>query len=307
LLSEIYNNLIFNIKFNVEIDKIDLSFEEFIFRIKNKKFLISKIEFFKGFYFLKNKKANISIRKKRYLFSDAKFKRAIKISTILAKIPFVRMISLCNSLPYQNSKKNADIDFFIITSKKRIWLVRLIAVSFLKIFGLRPRKNKIKNTICLSFFTTDNDLNLQNLMINDQDIYFIYWIIRLAVVYDEKDTYAKFKSANKWVFNYLPFSHFFTVNNTKTINYKKLFFKNIIENTLKGGLGNFIENFSCSVQLKLMNNEIKQKANSSTEVVITDNVLKFHTKDRRSLILKQFLYKFINLLKTKSKDESYFE
>ncbi|HEX9664878.1 MAG TPA: hypothetical protein VGA49_03600, partial [Patescibacteria group bacterium] len=100
--------------------------------------LAGPISFDRGFYFLKGREQIVQTRLDRYNLADKKFKRALLAGKLLAALPFVRMIAVCNSLGYGNASDQSDIDFFIITTPGRIWLVRFLSVLIMKILGWRP-------------------------------------------------------------------------------------------------------------------------------------------------------------------------
>ena len=54
--------------------------------------------------------------------------------------------------------------------------------------------------MCLSFYATDSNLNLEKLqMSNYSDIYLVYWILQLIPIYDPDNLYDKFLQPKDWV------------------------------------------------------------------------------------------------------------
>lgn len=69
-----------------------------------------------------------------------------------AKLPFVEMIFLSNSITFNALDKNSDIDLFVVTKEGRIWTARFFASLIFFFAGIKRLKNKIFQKFCLSFF-----------------------------------------------------------------------------------------------------------------------------------------------------------
>src|SRR3990170_3073337 len=82
------------------------------------------IDFRSGFYFLKGREGLVEERKRRYVISDHKYKRAKFWIGFLQYAPFVRAIAICNNLSYQNARNSSDIDLLVIVEPEHIWTAR---------------------------------------------------------------------------------------------------------------------------------------------------------------------------------------
>lgn len=262
-----------------EIDDIFISSE------KLKKIITTQ----SGFYFLKNREEIVKIRLDRYNIADKKFKIAKRAIWVLKFLPFIKMIAVCNNLAYQNAKSESDIDFFIITAKNRIYLVRFCVSVLLGLFRFRG-ENKT-DRICLSFYTTEDNMDFSNLPIAAEDIYLNFWLATLWPSYVRENFYEKFLEKNVWLKKYLP--HFTPIK----IGYRyriddnpyNRFVYQAKEFLLKGILGNFLEKITKEIQFKKMSQRKKDLAVvGDTKVIISDTMLKFHENDRR----KQYLLEF---------------
>jgi len=217
-----------------------------------------------------------------YRLSLAKYKRAVKISKLLRYIPGIYLIAVCNSLSYNKALPDSDIDLFIITAQNRIWTVRFIALFFLHILGLRPGQGgKNKDKVCLSFFVTQNNLNLEKYKICPQDNYLRFWIANLKPLYDQKKMYKKFVQKNKWA-NLENKSYFIP-------NYKRKVRKSILKPFLDLLGSSVLEILAKKIQLKIMPKKLKKTACSlDSKVIISNQILKFHLNDRRLCFQKKF-------------------
>jgi len=119
------------------------------------------IEEFRGFYFLKGRKNLVANRIQHDKNSIEKFEIAEKAVRWLRFVPFVRMAALTGTLAMKNCEKDSDIDFFVILEERRIFTGRLLVTAMVHILGKRRHGKKIKNRICLNYFATTGNVEIQ--------------------------------------------------------------------------------------------------------------------------------------------------
>jgi len=242
-----------------------------------------QIESKNGFYYLSGREDIIRERMKRYNYSDKKLKLAIRLSIIFKLIPWIKLIAVGNVIGEHNLRHEGDIDLFVITAAKRIWLSRFFCNAITKILGLRPSPNKIRNKICLSFFISDDNLDLNYLRLSSggeqkkDDSYFTYWLVGLMPIYNPDQTYQKFISANPWLVEQLPNWQVTGPSGRRNSGSSPSAFYQEIIDLLIGGL----EPQAKSLQLKFLPANLKRIMNLDSRVVIDDRILKFHANDRR--------------------------
>jgi hypothetical protein len=117
---------------------------------------------YSGFYFLPGREGLVERKREFFQLSEKKFKIAKRAAWILHFIPTIKMIAICNNFYY---RPQSDIDFFIITKNNRLWLTRFLATIVLEIFGLRARGRRTADKVCLSFYLSENHLNLENVLL----------------------------------------------------------------------------------------------------------------------------------------------
>lgn len=245
--------------------------------------LNNKINFKEGYYFIKGRDDIINTRRRRYALAERKYMKALRVIKVLRFFPFIKMIAVCNTLAFNNSRQEADIDLFIITKSKRVWQSRFWINGFLKLFKMRPRQDKSRDTICSTFFADEEHLNLEKLLINDNDIYLKYWIRQVVPIYNE-GIYEKFTQDNNWVDNSLP--NILSINTPPRRQVKKLGWCKKIVNVIALL---FPEKIFKNYQMRIMPAKLKELANQDTRVVINDCMLKFHDNDRREYFLDKWL------------------
>lgn len=214
-----------------------------------------------GFYFLIGRNNLVSERQRRHNYSARKIKIAHRFARVFAVLPAVRMIALANSLGQNNLRDGSDIDFFIISAPRRVWLTRLYCTGLAKFLNRRPHAENKKDKICLSFYAAADHLCLDDLRLQGNDPYFDYWRRSLVLLYNKDETYERFSAANGLAGEVSPAG--------TEIAAQSSFFLDKMEALAK------------RIQLAIMPAELKSAMNSSDGVVINDSILKLYRRDRR--------------------------
>ncbi len=234
-------------------------------------------------FFLKGRSELIELRELKRELSLKKIRRARLIGKILAFVPWVKMIALTGDVAYLNAQEDADLDFFIIARKGSIWATRFWCAGLMKILGLRPdfKRQKFSNRACLSFFISEDYLNLEPVLLKDKteqanDPHFAYWLTQFLILYAEDDLEKKFFLENEWLKKYLPNwqAPVFNFVSQKSI---LMLLKNIFRVTTT----TFEENVYKRIQLKILNQKLKILARQNKDVIINDKMLKLHQNDSR--------------------------
>lgn len=245
-----------------------------------------------GFYFLPDREEIVGIRQSKVKLLEQKLKIARRGIKKLASVPFVRAVFICNTLAMGFPDENSDIDVFIIVKKGRIWLARILATLMLSLFRLRRTKIKIENRICLSFYVSDDNLNLEKIAISQPDIYLVNWINNLIPVYDPNNLHQSFLQANKWAGRYFVNGlQTYEISEKLKVKSEKIgeFFKRFFERVWNGAYGDLIEAQAKGIQLaKMKMNYMSVQNENDTRVIVSDNMLKFHETDKREEYKRQW-------------------
>lgn len=249
-----------------------------------------------GFYFLPGRQDTVYTRKDRYVLAERKFKKLMRVATWLTWLPWIRMIAVCNTLGYSNAREDSDIDLFIITCPRCVWITRFFSVSFLKLFKLRPiltrtsgKPENRRDKIDASFFVDEDHVNLASLALSP-DIYLVYWIQQLVPIYDTGNYYDAFISANNWVKEFTPHLQTYTPSYRRRIKPTSRTWRQFIIKTTT----RLDERFYRWVELKIMPKNLKNIANTNSNVIISDHVLKFHDQDRRAYYKDMWTKKLVD-------------
>jgi hypothetical protein len=114
-----------------------------------------------GFYFLFGRKGLVEKRIVHEKLSVAKIKIARRVARILKYVPFVRMLALTGTLAMKNSTRESDIDFFVISKAKHIWIARTLVTLVVQMMGVRRHEKKVTDRVCLNYYIADNFLTIE--------------------------------------------------------------------------------------------------------------------------------------------------
>jgi hypothetical protein len=232
----------------------------------------------KGYYVLPGREAIIETRKTRKFIAEKFWTRTKLYGTYMKNVPFVEMIAVCNNLAYDNPSEQSDIDLFIVVKPGRMWLARLLITLILQFYGVRRYGDKIAGRFCLSFFVTSEKLRMREFELRPEDPYLAYWTKNLRPIYGER-TYLRFREENeRWLNHYgLRFgtqykTHMYHETGSRTKRFWEWFFG--------GAFGDLCEGL-LKKTLKKRTLRKMQMLGTEAEVIVTDEILKFHNHDRR--------------------------
>jgi hypothetical protein len=245
--------------------------------------LSDKIVSSDGFFFLRGREALITERFKKFNYLKRKNKRAKAFVKLISLWPSVLGVAVSNIIGDHNLRDSGDIDLLIISAPSRIWSCRFICTFMAKILGLRPNKKTKQDKICLSFYISSDNLNLESYLYNDRDFYFVYCLNDLDIIYNYKNIWEKFYQANTFLFKYLPNRSDLSVFPDKQVVKTK--FKLF---SINKKIGDKLEKFLKQLQLKIMPVALKEQVGQSTGVILEDNIIKLFLEDKRLDFINRF-------------------
>ena len=239
---------------------------------------------------LKSFADQIQTGREREFYFPRKLRRARKVAAYLRRLPWVRAVCLCNTTALGQARDESDLDFFIIAKAGAIWRTRFFSTLPFKLLGARPRVElgaqegtRQTDPVCLSFFVTDDNLDLSNFMLPGDDPYFRYWFLSLLPLSDD-GILDEFWENNKIIRKRHPYAEkWMALDGEELISKYKTLSKQ----------SSWLENKLKEMQNKQFPNQIKQMANQDTRVIINEHVLKFHVDDRR----EEFRQKYFDICK----------
>ena len=183
------------------------------------------------FYSLQNN-PELTVRRLRgNRHADDLLKIAARISRQLYRFPYVRGVGISGSLSKHFADEQADIDYFIITRRNRLWIARTLMHLFKKLNYLRNREN----WYCMNYYVDEEALEIK-----EKNIFTATEMITLLPA-SGNGGLVKFFDANNWTSNYFP--HY--KNRTKTAEgpVPSSFIKKTVEKLLDNPLGDRLDDF----------------------------------------------------------------
>jgi hypothetical protein len=181
----------------------------------------------------------------------------------------------------------------VITEKNRLWISRFFCILIIKLLRLRPKENNVKDKICLSYWISDESLNLKNSMLSENDKYFVYWLAGLVPIFDKGDCYNNFIKENSWIDFFLPNWEKGEINYRRNAGKGFSFFYRDVFDLFFGGL----EKKARKLSIKIMPPALKIKMNKDKRVIINNNIAKLHSEDRREIYFDKFKKNFQEVTK----------
>lgn len=269
---EIYYNLGKN-HTNVEEVKSELS------KLTSWKLIYCNGDFFQ----LKDDKNYIQRREKGNELARKRLRTARRVSSFIARFPFIRGILLSGSISKGFMEEDSDIDYFIITHPNRVWFSRLMLMLFKKFFLLNSKK-----IFCINYF-----VDSENLEIEEKNIFTATEIVTLLPTFG-KNIYNEFYQKNNWVKQFYP--NFPRRATNKVLDRKNGVVKSSLEKILSEKLGDKIDDFAMSLFERF--NKTKYKNYDQEEFKIAFKSTKKESKHHPKFFQKKVLVEFENKIKS---------
>jgi glycosyltransferase involved in cell wall biosynthesis len=145
-----------------------------------------------GFVVWKGRERLVELRRERAAHSPPRWDEARRYARRLRRVPFVRMVAVCGSQAMENAPPGGDIDFFVITAPRRLWLVQVAAML------LRRLRGRGGVEICPNYF-----LAADSLPIAERNLYSAHEAVQVVPLWG-RDAYLTFRRENGWVADFLP-------------------------------------------------------------------------------------------------------
>jgi hypothetical protein len=158
--------------------------------------LVSQEEVFvkDNYYFLNSDETCVQKRLEGEKWASRLLPKAITVGRLISYFPFIKFVGISGSLSKGYADDKTDFDYFIITSKNRLWICRTFLHLFKKLTFLVGKQH----CFCMNYFVDESALEIE-----DKNVFSMYEITSLIPVYNSK-VYSQFIQSNKWVMNKLP-------------------------------------------------------------------------------------------------------
>ncbi len=194
-----------------------------------------------------------------------------KWAFLLRFCPFVRAVSLVNTVSFGVAQSSSDIDLLVVTAPHKIWTARFFVTLFLSFCGVRRTKERIAGKICLSFFVDETVCDFSSLKL-PFDPYLAFWCAGMIPVFG-KSFFSLFHQKNtKWIGEEVSMPFLFdpqkipSGGNFLQLLLEKIFYwtEDVIRYFWK--------------QRTLQKRDLLKNPSGT---IISDHILKFHDEDKR--------------------------
>jgi len=199
-----------------------------------------------------------------------KRRRAYRVASYLSYLPGVRFVALANTTALGNARDGGDLDFFVVVKAGSIWRTRLLSAGLFKLAGLLPRGDEVPDAVCLSYFITDDALDISSQALPGGDPYFRHWFLQLVPLVDD--------GVGEWLWKMNatlrarhPFARRWSIPPDFKVHIPRF----------RLWTPRLCESLSKKFQLRWFPDAIKHRMNQDTTVIVTDKALKFHVDDGR--------------------------
>lgn len=151
------------------------------------------VEEFEGYWALRDARSRVRSRRQSEERARLRMPKAESMSRLIARFPYVRAVFISGSLSKGCMGPDGDIDFFIITAPRRLWVARTLLVLYKKAFLLNSRRD-----FCVNYF-----VDTEHLAIEDHNRFTAVELATLLPMYGNGTTEAFFAS-NHWAFDMHP-------------------------------------------------------------------------------------------------------
>jgi hypothetical protein len=214
----------------------------------------------------------------RMPFLARKLRNAKRAVRWMLRCSGIRFVALVNTTAIGNARDEGDLDFFVIAKRGTIWSARLISGFPYRIFGRLSGANAVPDAVCLSYFITDDALDLSSHTIKPDDPYYRYWFLSMLPLYDDGVS-EELWNTNTLIRERHPFATRWEMASDFCVRAPILRLPSF----------RWFERIARGFQFGWFPKQIADRMNRDTSVLVTDSVLKFHVDDRRAEYRQEYL------------------
>jgi hypothetical protein len=245
---------------------------------------VKGIEYKNGHVFLKGRSVLFALRQQCQSWQKEKWAIAERASLWLSLLPTIELIGVTGGLVMNNAKREDDIDLFIISSHRTIWITRLLAILIMNLLGLRrkPEDIIVTNKVCLNMFMAPKYARWSwgvDLPISERDCFSAHEVLQMKPLYARGNAYRYFIRSNEWVSAYLPNAWKDALKRSRGLREEKYIYTFLLSITRTPF--RIFEPYAKFIQLLYMQSH-------RTHEVITDVILRFHPTDARRWVKRKF-------------------
>ena len=239
----------------------------------------------KSFYSLRNDPQLALRRIKGNQHAEELLLIADKISRFLYQFPYVRGIGISGSLSKHYADEDADIDYFIITKRNRLWIARTLMHLYKKWSFIRGHQH----WYCMNYFIDEEALEIE-----EKNIFTATELITLLPACGNGGL-VRFFDANDWVTSFLP--QYRNRPSQTPPNPPAGFWKRTLERVLNGRAGDRLDDFFCRLTSNRWNKKEKRGALDGKGQRMSLRTGKHFSRPNPEMLQKRILNAYADKLK----------
>lgn len=181
-----------------------------------------------GILTLPGRAAILAVRRERRARAVALWPVARRYGLSIARLPFVRLVAVSGSLAADNPDPRADLDYLIVTTPGRLWLVRAMTILIVRAARLRGIQ------VCPNYLLTTRALVLAR-----HELYTAHELLQIVPIAGDA-TYRRMLADNGWAADWLP-NRFRQASAAPALPATATALGRVGEATLGGALGDRLE------------------------------------------------------------------
>lgn len=252
--------------------------------------LVGAIQSDGGYFFLGPIAPALERRRHAHWLVAHKLRRARRALRWATWIPFLEAVFMCNTVAFGWPRPQSDIDVFVVVRRNRLWLTRLLITAAIGLSGYRRHGKYVADRVCLSFYITDDVLDLAAVQIEPNDILLTYWVVFLHPLYDSALVANQITARNHWATVRVPRAiPDQLIHPSAAVHWIGNAVKKQLGFFLRGRLGDWLNYGVGFFQKRKMRGNVHSIQNQpDSRVVVSDTMLKFHENDRRAQYREQW-------------------
>ncbi len=232
--------------------------------------LAEQTESVAGCYCLKGRREIIADQGQNSVYRQKRERLIRYFIPMLKFIPFVRGVAVGGSHTLGQSKKDSDIDLFVILDPRFLWLGRLLVTGYFQATGHRRHGEKTANRFCLNHYI-GGPIEVDH----ERDLFNAMEYLRLRPVIFPQAIVEFLNMNESWIRKFFPQANIPTVRTQRQPKLQKM-----LEWLFRNPLGLWLNQVLGSWQMKRIMRGIPAVASSSE--------LSFHSKERKFELLGRF-------------------
>jgi hypothetical protein len=223
-----------------------------------------------GFCHLPGRKEIVDLRLQNYFYGIQREKRIKKFIGGLKRLPFVRGVGLTGSQAFGQQKETSDIDLFIVTDSRFMWLARTFVTAYFQILGKRRHGAKITNRFCLNHYVAGQK-KIQNI----KNLYSAMEYAKLRPLVYGKAIAVYQQNNSDWINVFFP-----NWQPSLEPRQKESLLQGILEKILGNGFGLWLE--------KKLKSRLLPRIKTAPFIIVEDDELSFHPDSKQKPLLAEF-------------------